>query len=359
MSKINTISIQGFRSIADLRELRLRPLNILIGANGSGKSNLLEAMKVMRLCVTGGVYEYAQRAGGANRVLHFGTKTTERATFTVKFEGDEGRYKTRLMPDARDNLNSGVTIPASAPTVDFHRLQLAQGGGAALQEFLRGRLERWQAYHFHDTGFTSPMKGTADLHDNRYLRHDGANIASYLYLLKQNHQTAYDLIRKTVRLVAPFFEDFALVPLALNPDKIKLEWRHVGSDDYFDASSLSDGTLRFIALTTVLLQPSTLRPAVILLDEPELGLHPYATTLLAAMVKQTSADSQIVAATQSPTMLDHFRPEDVLVAERENGATGIRRLSGDELAAWLEDYSLGELWEKNEFGGRPGPERAD
>ena len=358
MSIINTVSIKGFRSIADLRDLELRRLNILIGANGSGKSNLLEALEMVRLCALGGSREFAARAGGANRVLHFGSKVTPKASFSVRFVGDEVPYTTELVPDASDNLNPGRTIPASARTGAFHRHHLGRGNGSPLSEFLRGRLERWQSYHFHDTSFTSPIKRTADLHDNRQLRRDGANIASYLYLLKQHHQDAYNLIRKTIGLAAPFFDDFALQPLALNPDKIRLEWRHVGSDDYFDASSLSDGTLRFIALTTVLLQPLSLRPAVILLDEPELGLHPYAITLLAAMLRQASADSQIIVATQSPTLLDHFVPEDVLVAERENGATAIRRLSSDALTTWLQQYSLGQLWEKNEIGGRPNPERA-
>lgn len=358
MSIINTVSIKGFRSIADLRDLELRRLNILIGANGSGKSNLLEALEMVRLCALGGARKYTERAGGANRVLHFGSKVTPKASFTIRFEGDESRYTTMLLPDAADNLTSGFSISNSAPASDFVQHQGSQHEGVAWRGFLRGRLERWQAYHFHDTSFTSPIKRTADLHDNRHLRHDGANIASYLYLLKQHHQDAYNLIRKTVGLAAPFFDDFALQPLALNPDKIRLEWRHVGSDDYFDASSLSDGTLRFIALTIVLLQPLSLRPAVILLDEPELGLHPYAITLLAAMLKQAAADSQIVVATQSATLLDHFVPEDVLVAERENGATAIRRLSSDGLATWLQQYSLGQLWEKNEIGGRPNPERA-
>ena len=145
--------------------------------------------------------------------------------------------------------------------------------------------------------------------------------------------------------------------MALNEDKIRLEWLHVGSDAYFDASSLSDGSLRFIALATLLLQPESLRPPVVLLDEPELGLHPFAITLLASMLKHAAVDSQIIVATQSPVLLDHFEPEDVLVAERVNRATKLSRLDDDKLHAWLEDYSLGQLWEKNEFGGRPVPER--
>ena len=92
------------------------------------------------------------------------------------------------------------------------------------------------------------------------------------------------------------------------------------------------------------------------MDEPELGLHPYAITLLASLIRQASVDTQVILATQSPILLDHFEPEDVLVTERVNGGTKIARLNSEELKVWLEDYSLGQLWEKNELGGRPTKE---
>ena len=170
-----------------------------------------------------------------------------------------------------------------------------------MAQFLRDQLQRFRVYHFHDTSLTSPMKRTADLHDNRYLREDGANLAALLYRLRHKEQASYDMIVRTVRLVAPFFDDFVLEPQALNEDKIRLEWRHRGSDAYFDTSSLSDGSLRFMALATLLLQPADLQPSVILLDEPELGLHPYAVTIFCSLVKQCSVDKQIVLATPVAT----------------------------------------------------------
>jgi predicted ATPase len=200
------------------------------------------------------------------------------------------------------------------------------------------------------------MKKTADVYDNRYLRPDGSNLAAFLYFLRQKHETSYRLIRRTVQRVAPFFDDFLLEPQRLNLHKIRLEWRHRDSEAYFDASSLSDGTLRFIALATLFLQPDMYRPSVILVDEPELGLHPYAITLLAALVKQTSVKTQVILSTQSPLLLDHFQPEDVLVADRVGGSTQLSRVDSVRLQAWLDKYSLGELWEKNEIGGRPGAE---
>lgn len=205
-------------------------------------------------------------------------------------------------------------------------------------------------YHLHDN---SRMQITASVDDNRFLRPDGSNLAAILYYLRERHREPYNSIRDTVQSVAPFFEDFRLEPGTLNPDTIKLEWKHKISDQYFGASSLSDGTLRFIALAALFLQPVSHRPPIILVDEPELGLHPYAIGLLASLIRQASVDSQVIVSTQSSILLDYFQPEEVLVADRVGGGTRLTRLEPEPLAKWLEDYSLGQLWEKNEFGGGP------
>jgi predicted ATPase len=222
-----------------------------------------------------------------------------------------------------------------------------------VSRWIAGQVDGWMICHFHDTSEFSGMRLPCAVDDNRRLRADGSNLPAFLHLLKQRHPTAYHLIRRTVQRVAPFFDDFVLAPAALHPDKIKLEWKHREQDQYFDAWALSDGTLRFIALATLFLQPKELKPPLVLVDEPELGLHPFAINLLGAMVKSASVDMQVVLATQSPLLLDEFAPENVIVAERDGHATTFRRLDGDSLESWLEDYSLGELWEKNELGGRP------
>ncbi len=358
MSAVRAITIQGFRSIAELKELNLRPLNVLIGANGSGKSNFLGAIRLLRTALMGAsrTSDYVKRCGGASRLLHFGSKTTKSIRMSIRFADKLADVSVDMRHGADDQLFPRTSIAETALSPEFVRNLEPQPGMVPVLEFLRDKVESWRLYHFHDAGSASPMKTTVDVHDNRYLRPDGSNLAAFLYFLRERHETSYNQIRRTIRLTAPFFDDFVLEPLALNEDTIRLEWRHVGSDAYFDASSLSAGSLRFIALATLLLQPASLRPSVVLLDEPELGLHPYAITLVASLLKQASIGSQIIVATQSPVLLDHFDPEDVLVAERVNGATELRRLDAEVLQVWLEDYGLGQLWEKNELGGRPSPE---
>jgi predicted ATPase len=118
---------------------------------------------------------------------------------------------------------------------------------------------------------------------------------------------------------------------------------------------LSDGTLRFICLTTLLLQPKSLLPDTLLIDEPELGLHPFAINLLADMLQEAAESKQVIVSTQSVELLNAFQPEDVVVVQREEDASVFKRLDKAALSDWLaDDYSLGELWKRNILGGRPG-----
>ncbi len=368
MAELDYITIEGFKSIASIEKLKLGPLTALIGPNGSGKSNFLGAFSFLNAIRQGRLQEYVLREGGAERILHFGSRVTKRVRFHISFRDEANQYEISLEPDNVDRL-----IPLGEFAYYWNKARYPRrfengispsGLEAGIsRQFDRGtethvqrHLDSWRLYHFHDTGFDSPMKKTADVNDNRYLRPDGSNLAPFLYLLQENHPDSYNLIVGTIRQVAPFFRDFRLEPQMLNPDKMRLEWLHEGTDAYFDASSLSDGTLRFIALAALFLQPPAYRPSVIMVDEPELGMHPYAITLLASLMKQASTESQVIVSTQSSLLLDHFEPEEILVAERVNGATEFNPLDASRLAPWLESYSLGQLWEKNELGGRPRPE---
>jgi predicted ATPase len=361
--QLETITVKGFRSIASVEELRLAPINVLIGPNGSGKSNFIGVFSFLHAIRSGKLQEYVGKAGGAEKILHFGSKFTKRLHIRISFRQGTNAYEIDLEPTADDALVpvsetvyfwDKVRYPEKPYDETLSRAGMEAGISSSMRgiaQFVRGHLSSWRLYHVHDTSANSPMRTTADLNDNQFLRPDGSNLASLLYFLRQRHEASYGLIRNTIQLVAPFFDDFVLEPSKLNPDKIRLEWRYKGSDAYFDVSSLSDGTLRFMVLATLFLQPS--RPSVILVDEPELGLHPFAVEMLASLVRQVSTETQVILSTQSSLLLDQFKPEDVVIADLVDGATEFTRPNPEELAKWLEDYSLGQLWEKNVIGGRP------
>lgn len=218
-------------------------------------------------------------------------------------------------------------------------------------DYLQRSLKSWKVYHFHDTSDRASVRTTGDINDNEYLRPDGGNLAAFLLRLRETSKLRYQKIRDVVRLVAPFFDDFILKPLPRNPHKIQLEWKERGSDYPFLAHQLSDGSLRFICLATLLLQPDL--PSTLILDEPELGLHPYAITILAELLRGAAAEKQVIVSTQSVTLVNHFEPEHIIVVERSDGASVFRQLDEAGMESWLEEYGLGDLWEKNVLGGRP------
>ena len=364
---LDYITIKGFKSIASVEKLPLRPVNIVIGANGVGKSNFIQVFDLLRALRDGRLKNYIGSAGNADRLLHFGAKTTPKMELGVAFDKQINEYNIVLVAAEGDSLYPDQEIVGYWHKERYDRPyteilnKVGVSEAAISQEGLRSktavwvrkRLESWRVYHFHDTGRSSPMKKTADIDDNRFLRPDGENLAAFLYLLKLKHPESYGLILRTVQRVMPALKDFELAPSLLNETTIQLEWSHVGSEKRFDAAALSDGSLRFIALATLFLQPEQFRPSLIIVDEPELGLHPAAITLLASLVNSVSTQTQVIVATQSALLLDHFEPEDVLVAELKGQGTVLRRLEPEPLECWLEDYSLGQLWEKNELGGRP------
>lgn len=364
---LDYITVKGFKSIVAIEKLPLRSINILIGANGSGKSNFVGVFSFLHAIREGRLRDYVTAAGGAEKLLHFGSKNTKEMSFHLSFKDGINQYALKLLPTADDGLfpseefayyweKNPYPSPHGTPlSPREHRREagISDPNPERSAAWVRERLGEWRLYHVHDTSSSSPMRKTAKVDDNEFLRPDGSNLAAFLFYLLEAHPESYSLIQRAIQRVAPFFEDFQLRPLRRKADDIKLEWRHKGSDQYFDASSLSDGTLRFIVLAALFLQPEKYRPSVILVDEPELGLHPYAIGMLASLIRQASVQTQVIVSTQSSLLLDHFDPEDVLVANRVDGGTQISRLDPAQLATWREDYSLGQLWEKNEFGGRP------
>lgn len=359
---LKRIQVSGFKSIREM-DLELTSLNVLIGANGAGKSNFISVFRLLNELGLERLQLYSGRVG-ANSLLYFGPKTTDEITVKVDFE--EFAYKVTLLYARESRLTIGneeVWLPDQDGATTMQPFSFGSGRPEAWVNFNHGLTvnnvsvpfyEPWRIYHFQDTSPEARVKQTQKIDDNRYLRPDGANLAPYLYLLQERYRSFYDRIVGIIRSIAPFFDTFVLAPDRLNPDNIRLVWRERGSDEYFDAHTLSDGTLRFICLTTLLLQPEP--PSLILIDEPELGLHPYALNYLAGMIRSVSTQTQIIISTQSVTLLNQFTPEDVIVVDREDRQSVFKRLSSEELAGWLDEYSLGELWEKNVLGGRRQPQ---
>lgn len=363
MSALDRLRIAGFKSIRE-QAVELRPLNVLIGANGAGKSNFIEVFELLHEIAEGRLQVYVGKAGGAENLLHFGSKKT--GSISLFFEFGSNAYECELSATRKDRLifadervffrGLGYDSPYDMWLGRGHEeSRLGESGpweGIA-KHVLRSFMS-WRVYHFHDTSASARVKRSGDVGDNEFLRSDAGNLAAFLYLLRENHERSYDNIVSTIRLVTPFFDDFRLRPDPLNPDRIRLEWRERGSDAYFDASALSDGTLRFVCLATLLMQPKKMLPTTVLLDEPELGLHPYAIHVLASMLESASSRAQVIVSTQSVTLVNQLDPEDLLVVDREDNESKFRRIGEEEISSWLDEYALGELWEKNVLGGRPG-----
>ena len=342
MRTLRGIKIEGFKSI-ESAELELGDLNVVIGANGSGKTNLLGVFRLFERIPPEVVVPFGVVvAGGSDRFLYHGRKTTP--ALSLRFVFDEFTFGFTLKAE---NDRLVYEKPCFEPSGDSDdELEWSE-----CIKRLSFKTQNLVVHQFNDTSDSSFARRIADINDNRFFRRDAANLPAYLYWLQRKHPVEFRHIEEHIQLVAPFFERFVLEPSKDNERKINLEWRHKGSDAYFDAWSLSDGTLRFICLATLLLQPSP--PALILLDEPELGLHPFAIRILAEMLEAASEKSQVILATQSVTLLDNFAPQDVIVAENDGLKTTFNRLDEEKLKVWLEEFSLGELWEKNVLGGRP------
>jgi predicted ATPase len=367
---LKRIEIEGFKSIRKMDELKLRPLNILIGANGAGKSNFISVFQFLNQIVNENLQNFVRASGGAEALLYFGQKVTTEIVINLDF-GRNG-YEVKLTPTTTDNLFFAkercwyyFESQYSSEPYHQHFVELGQGHEETrlleearkypdkIASYVLKHLKSWTIYHFHDTSGSAKLKLTGDINDNATLKSDASNLAAFLYLLREKHWGHYDKIVKTIRLAAPFFDDFILRPSPLNPEKIQLEWREKGSDAYFNVNSLSDGTLRFICLTTLLLQPKSMLPSTILIDEPELGLHPHALILLAGLLQSAATKTQVIVSTQSVPLVNQFSPEDIIVVDREDGQSVFKSQTIEGLESWLEEYGLGDLWEKSLIGGTP------
>ena len=353
MSALDIIRIKGFKSIRDTEKLSLRHLNVLIGSNGAGKTNFVSVFKLLNNVVEKRLQLFVAQSGGANSFLHFGSKVTSSIEISLNF--GQNSYVIELSPSQDDSFvftkeicyfkSPQYSKPYSENLGAGHKetqlIEEMRRNPGKVANYVFNNLSGWKVYHFHDTSDSAKVKQTGDLNDNAILRADASNLAAFLYWMRETRRDYYELIVKTIRLAAPFFDDFNLRPSPLNNKKIQLEWREKGSDSYFNAHTLSDGTLRFICLSTLLLQPTL--PSTILIDEPELGLHPYAITLLANLLQSAAEKTQVIVSTQSVPLVNQFTPEDIIVVDREDGQSVFKQLDKQSTEHWLEEYGLGDL----------------
>lgn len=360
MSSVRSLTVTGYKSIRELRDFELHDLNVLIGANGAGKSNFISLFRLLNEMFEQQLQVYVQTQGGPDALLHYGRNTTERLHAEFYFAANGYNFDlvptsdNRLIFENEASFFSGVYRPTKSSITlgrghDESKLKEATD---KYSPYVRPSVSNWRVYHFHDTSERAKVKQKHAANLNLRLMTDAANLAAYLRMLRDKHGAEYQRIVDTIRLVAPFFGDFVHRPG--DPEFVELEWIQQGKPDMpFKASMLSDGTLRFICLATLLLQPIALLPDTILIDEPELGLHPYAITVLANIFKQVAEKRQLIVSTQSVELVNELTPNDIVVVDQEDGASTFRRFTEDELSGWLTQYAMGELWKRNVLGGRP------
>ena len=380
---LQKISIRGFKSIESLDQLELLPINVLIGGNGAGKSNLIDFFKMLRAMMGLRLAEFRNEKpslskflgtkGGIGNFLFGGLQRTSEISAEFLFNNGNNGYRFSIGPTADGSFSireEACYYPRSAQSPEWWiespevfrtesvlpakaASDLAAGRNTR-QRYVYDAIASWQIYQFHDTSQFAGARQASLTTDCEDFHFDGGNLAAFLLSLKNAQNglgsDSYGQIVETIRWAAPYFEDFILEPYKEgDEEKVKLQWRQRDMLMKLQPHHISDGTLRFMCLSTVLLQP--IPPKLIIVDEPELGLHPEALDALAELIRRCSKRTQFIFATQSPSFADFFEPEEILTVNRVDGATRFERQNGERLGRWLESYSIGQLWRKNVIRG--------
>ncbi len=363
---IEQVIIANYKSIRNL-ELPLQKLNVLIGSNGVGKSNLISFFELAKAIIQQRFGSYTLEKGGIDNLLYKGRKESTFIKGLIDFDNTNAFFfelrPTQSNKGYIEQTGDYFNTRHCSNKEYKHQWDKTQWDSAVEEsslldnprwraEYIRKHFNSFTVYHFQDTSSSSPMRGECEIGDNEFLRDNGSNLAAYLYRLKNTDEKAFKLIEGVIRSIAPYFKQFKLRPNPINPNKISLEWEEKDTDMYLNGYSFSDGTLRFIALATLLLQTNL--PRVIIIDEPELGLHPAAINKFAEMIKRASLNCQIILSTQSTNLVNCFEPEDIITVDRKEGQSVFNRLKKDDLTIWLDEYeySLSDVWEKNIIGGQ-------
>ena len=374
MDRLDQLSVRGFKSIRDLEGFKLEDLNVLIGSNGAGKSNLLSLFRMLESIMAKRLQVFAKEEGGSESLLFRGKRHTSTVAILLSFVDGRSQYQISLAPSAngfelsdewiqskdaeKAKLIAQSTHPVEEDLLTWpegHReARAAEGRGSKFGSDILASIKHWRVYSFQDASCIARAQPPSVAHNSRLLQADGGNLGQVLRYLQRNHPSEYRQIIHVVQLASPYFGSFVHDEEGDASKDANLKWIHVGDDGMVLAShQLSGCTLRFLCLATLLLQPPEMQPTLILVDEPELGLHSLAITLLAEMLQTASEQRQVIVATQSADLISEFEPKDVVVVERVDGESRFTRLDESDLSEWLEEYSLGDLWKMHVLEARP------
>ena len=372
--KLTNINLKGYKSINPKgQDIPIGDITILLGANGSGKSNLISFFQMLNFMTTGALQKYVGQSGYADTLLYFGSKKTTRIVAEITFSDStsKDKYSFSLSHAAGDTLifteetlfwkyynnPKPFKISLDPGLKESGLYDYCKKSDAKTGRIIFNLLKNCQVFQFHDTSKEAKIRNSGYINDGDFLRSNGGNLAAFLFSIKnqENGERYYNKIVRYIQMAMPQFNDFILKPSPRNENYIILNWTEKDSDYLFGPHQISDGSLRYMALTTLLLQPPKSLPSVIILDEPELGLHPSAISLLTGMVKTASQHSQVLLATQSTRLIDEFDSDSIVIVERDEieKCSVYKKLHKEKLIDWLEKYSMSELWEKNVIGGRP------
>ena len=373
-TRLESVRIRGFRSLADIELSGLGATSVLIGSNGSGKSNFLRFFEMLSWMVRSrALGEFVEKYGGADDQLFGGNSVTPRMDAEVALRTEAGRndYRFSLTHAHPDRFmfteeafrfsRSGWPTEATwnhlgsghreAAIVEAAHSTVSSEFNPTTARVIVHLLRSCSVYQFHDTSDTSNFKKRWEAEDNGTLRTHGGNLAAVLRRLEQEDNRRFELICQHIARVLPVFDRFQIEE---SYGRVLLRWKARGSEKTFGAHLTSDGSLRFFALVTLLNLPREMLPDILLLDEPELGLHPVAVALVGNMIKALASDAQIIVATQSPLLVDVFELDEIVVLDLHDGRSVFRRLDADTYRMWLDDsFTPGELWQKNLLGGCP------
>ena len=372
--RINRFSVKGFRSLKDVGTISFPDLAVIIGSNGAGKSNCIKFFEMLSFMLRSqNLSEFVAKNGGADDQLFMGARKTPQMEAEIRIKTERGfnDYKFTLTHAASSTGGrlmfvdeafrySNPDYPGEAPwiqldsgtseagIVDFIQRPDIEPGSQKTARIVVNLLKNCMTYQFHDTSTHSFLKQEWDEDDNRFMRSHGGNLAPILLRLKNEDIKRYKLVIRQIQRVLPSFGDFELEPLH---GKIALRWQHKYGDKTIGAHLTSDGSLRLFCLMTLLNLSSDMLPDVLFLDEPELGLHPHAITLVSEMLRKISQTQQVFVATQSPYLVDCFDLENIIVAQLTEGATHLKTFDQAAYQQWLDDeYQVSDLWLKNIIG---------